>query len=156
MRFLFYDRILELEIGKHARAVKLVTMADEYFTDHYPRRAIMPATLVVECLAQLAGWLNVASNGFNVTTVLCLIENARIYRQVEPGDGLTLEVSMLYSHRDGVTTRGEARVGSEVVATVDRLVLANQFVNDDSFVRRERERFHYLSGGYELSETSHD
>jgi 3-hydroxyacyl-[acyl-carrier-protein] dehydratase len=152
MRFFFYDRILKMEIGKHALAAKVVALSDEYFADHYARRAVMPLTLLVECLAQLAGWLNVASNGFNVTTVLCLVEGVKAYRPVVPGDTLKLEVWMLYAHSDGVTVRAEARVESEVVVTVERIVLANKFANDSEHVRSERERFRYLSGGYPLAE----
>jgi 3-hydroxyacyl-[acyl-carrier-protein] dehydratase len=152
MRFLFYDRILEMETGKHALATKLVCLAEEYFTDHYSRRAVMPATLVIESLAQVAGWLNLASNNFNVTTVLCLIEGVRITKEVRSGDSLFLDVTALYLHPDGMTTRGEARIGEDVVMTIERMVFANQIAGGGEFIERERERFNYLSGGFELAE----
>jgi 3-hydroxyacyl-[acyl-carrier-protein] dehydratase len=152
MRFLFYDRILEMETDKRMLAVKMVGLAEEFFTHHYSRRAVMPPTMVVESLAQVAGWLNVASNNFNITTVLCLIEGVSVKREVRAGDSLLLDVTSLYLHPDGMTTRAEARVGSDVVMTIDRMIFANQKMEGGEFIRRERERFYYLSGGFELEE----
>ncbi len=148
MRFLFYDRILEMERGKRALATKLVSIADEYLDEHYGRRALMPATLVIECLAQVSGWLNLVTRDFSIRMVLGLIEGARLYRPVRPGDTLSLEVWMLYAHADGATARGEARVGTETVAVVERMMFVNQTVHDAAFAQEQRERFHYLSGGY--------
>lgn len=95
MRFLFYDRILELEVRKRALARKVVALSEEFFPEHYPRRPIMPATLLIETMAQTAGWLSVVSNDFAVDTVLGLIEGVQIFDQVRPGDVLTVEVLSL-------------------------------------------------------------
>ena len=148
MRFLFFDRFLEMELGKRALAIKSVSLADEYFPEHYPRTAIMPATLVVECLAQVGGWLHIASNGFSIRTVLGLIEGVTILRQTRPGDQLLLAVSTLYVHQDGATLAGEARVGDEVVVRVERMLFASERVRDAGFSARERALFDYVSGGF--------
>ena len=150
MRFLFYDQILEMELGKRALARKVVALSEEYFTEHYSRTAIMPGTLLVETLAQVAGWLNVVTNDFAIDTVLGLIEGVRIHRQVYPGDVLNIEVWMAFSHADGATLRGEIRLGDEQVVTVNRMVFANGRVTDPVAIQRERDRFKYLSGGYTI------
>ena len=150
MRFLFYDRILEMEPGKHALAVKLVPLADEYFTEHYPRQPIMPGTMIMESLAQLAGWLNIASCEFKAETVLVLIEDVHIYHRVQPGDLLMLEVWMLYSHPDGSTIRGEVRGDKKIIAAVDRVVFANRMVTSESEIKRKRGIFRYYSGDFQL------
>jgi len=54
VRFLFCDRILELEPGKRALATKMVSLSEEFLPDHYARQPVMPSTMVMECLAQLA------------------------------------------------------------------------------------------------------
>jgi 3-hydroxyacyl-[acyl-carrier-protein] dehydratase len=148
VRFLLYDRIIEMEPGKRALATKLVTISDEYLDEHYGRRAQMPGTLVIESLAQVGGWLNLVSRDFSIRTVLGLIEGASLFRPVRPGDTLTLEVWMLYTHADGATVRGSARVGAQPVAVVDRILFVNQTVQDPAFSAEQRERFQYLSGGY--------
>lgn len=139
-----------MEPGKHALAEKLVTLADEYFPEHYPRRPVMPGTLIVESLAQLAGWLNITSWEFKADTVMVLLEGIRIHRQVRPGDLLMLEVWMLYSHPDGATIRGEARSDKEVIAAVDRVVFANRKITDEMEIKRKRELFRYYSGDFQL------
>ncbi len=149
MRFLLYDKILQIEPGQHAHGRKMVALADEYFPEHYPRRAVMPATLLIEAMAQVAGWLNVVSRGFMIGTVLGLIDGVRIYRQVYPGDALDIEVQMLFSHPDGATLRGEIRTGGELVATAERLIFANHKVQDENYAVRERKRFAYLGGVFQ-------
>lgn len=150
MRFLFYDRILALEIGQRALALKAVALSEEFFPEHYPRRPIMPATLLVETMAQVAGWLNVVSNNFAVDTVLVLVEGVRIVEQARPGDLLTVEVHMMFQHHEGSTLKGEICRDQDTIATVDRMVFANGRVSDTGAIERERERFAYLSGNYDL------
>ena len=149
MRFLLYDRIIEMEMGKRALATKLVPMSEEYFPEHYSRRAVMPATLIIEAVAQLAGWLNVASCDFKIETALAMVEGVQIHRQVRPGDSLILEVWMLYPHHDGATLRGEVRMEKKIIAAVDRLVFGNRVSADKEHASRERERFRYLSGEFQ-------
>jgi 3-hydroxyacyl-[acyl-carrier-protein] dehydratase len=150
VRFLFFDRIVEMELGKHALATKAVPVSDEYFPGHYERRAVMPPTLVLECIAQLGGWLNIAGCNMAIETVLALVEGVRFYRQVRAGDSLTIEVWMLYSHKDGATLRGEVRVGDELAASVERMVFGHQVSSDESYRKVVEEHFRYLSGEYRL------
>lgn len=148
MRFLFFDRIVEAERGKRMRATKLVTLMDGYFLDHYPRRAVMPASLIIESLAQVGGMLNFLNHDFAVEMVLVLVNGARTLRQVGQGELLTLDVQMLYDHPYGATMRGEARVGDSLVITVDRIAYAHESITDPSLIRTNRDRFIYQSGGF--------
>ena len=52
--FLLIDRIVELEPGMRAVAIKNVTANEPQFTGHFPGRPIMPGVLMVEALAQTA------------------------------------------------------------------------------------------------------
>jgi 3-hydroxyacyl-[acyl-carrier-protein] dehydratase len=150
LRFLFTDRLVELNPNQRIVAVKTVSVMDEYLTEHYSYRPRMPATLLLECLAQAGGWLNLASRGFSIRMVLALMEGVRVFRQVKPGDTLTLEVRMLYAHSDGATMQGDARINSDRIATVDRFVFANERVDDEQFVKEQRARFDYLFAGFQL------
>ena len=53
--FLLVDRVVELEPGMRAVAIKQVTANEPQFTGHFPGRPIMPGVLIVEALAQTAG-----------------------------------------------------------------------------------------------------
>jgi 3-hydroxyacyl-[acyl-carrier-protein] dehydratase len=149
LRFLFFDRILALEPGKHALSTKAITVADEFLTEHYALRPLMPATLTMECVAQLAGWLYIVTEDFGITTVLALAQGIEVLRHPRPGDTLTVEVWVDYAHRGGATLRGEARIGEETILRTRRLVFASQPSRPEDAVTT-RALFAYMSGGFDL------
>ena len=57
MRWFWIDRFDEFVRGKHATAVKNVSLAEEHMHDHFPGAALMPNSLIVEGMAQTAGLL---------------------------------------------------------------------------------------------------
>jgi hypothetical protein len=123
------------------------SLMDEYLTAHYSFRPIVPPTLAIERLAQTGAWLNRISRGFIVKTVLALIEGAQVYRPLRPRDTFLLEAQSRYLHPDGATMRAEARLGSELVATVERIVYAHEVVYDEAFAHEQCERLRYDSDG---------
>jgi len=151
LRFLFCDRILALEPGKHALSTKTISIGDGYLTQHYARRAIMPATLALECLAQLAGWLYVVTENYSITVVLALVQGIDVLRHPRPGDTLTLEAWMDFVHRGGATIRGEARVGEEIILRARRLIFASQPSKPED-VPKTKAMFDYVNGGLILQE----
>jgi 3-hydroxyacyl-[acyl-carrier-protein] dehydratase len=50
--FLLIDRIIELEPGVRAVALKQVTINEPFFQGHFPDYPIMPGVLIIEALAQ--------------------------------------------------------------------------------------------------------
>ena len=96
--FLLVDRVLELERGKHIKALKNVTINEPFFSGHFPHRPVMPGVLMLEALAQAAALL--AFDALGVTpddkTVYYFagIDAARFKRPVEPGDQLILHVEL--------------------------------------------------------------
>ena len=44
--FIMIDRVLEIEPGKHATAVKNISGNDMVFLGHFPEKAIMPGALI--------------------------------------------------------------------------------------------------------------
>ena len=57
MRWIWIDKFLEFRSGEFARAVKNVTLAEEHLHDHFPGYPVMPASLIIEGLAQAGGIL---------------------------------------------------------------------------------------------------
>ena len=53
--FRMIDRILEIEKGKKAIALKNVSIDEPYFLGHFPKEPILPAVLIVEAMAQTGG-----------------------------------------------------------------------------------------------------
>ncbi len=52
---LMVDRILHVEPGQRAVAVKCVSVNEPYFPGHYPGQPIMPGVLILEAMAQVGG-----------------------------------------------------------------------------------------------------
>jgi 3-hydroxymyristoyl/3-hydroxydecanoyl-(acyl carrier protein) dehydratase len=122
------DRITEWRPGESARALKAVTLTEDWFADHFPRHPVMPGVLIVEALAQLGGLLVEQTlfegSGKKVAAILVIVERARFRRFVAPGDTLDLHVRLLSCHADGAKVEAEARVGDQR-AVEARLVFAN-------------------------------
>jgi len=57
MRWIWIDRFLTFESGKSARAVKNLSLAEDHFREHFPGYPVMPASLMLEGLAQTGGIL---------------------------------------------------------------------------------------------------
>jgi 3-hydroxyacyl-[acyl-carrier-protein] dehydratase len=151
VRFLLYDRVLDLEPARRMVATKAISIGDEFLPEHYSRCPLMPATLVLESLAQVAGWLYMATEGFSIHAVLVMLEGAEVKRHPRPGDTLTLEVSLEFRHRGGATLCGEARDSAGLFVRVKRLVFASVELTDPRDVRQAKELFSYLSGGFHLN-----
>ena len=55
MRWIWIDKFLEFRSGQFARAIKNLTLAEEHLHDHFPGYPVMPASLIIEGLAQTGG-----------------------------------------------------------------------------------------------------
>ena len=91
MRWIWIDRILELDRGRRCVAIKNVSLAEEVLGDHFPategRSAtpVMPNTLVIEGMAQTAGILVGHANDFAEKVILAKITAARFLAAARPG-----------------------------------------------------------------------
>ena len=120
---LLVDRVLELEKGQRIKAIKNVTINEEFFNGHFPHRPVMPGVLMLEALAQAAAVLAFETLGVepNEKTVYYFagIEGARFKRPVEPGDQLILDVVMGRMKAGIFKFQAKALVGEEVAVEAD-------------------------------------
>lgn len=110
--FLLIDKVIEIEPGKRAVAIKNVSVNEMYFMGHFPSEHVMPGVLIVEALAQ-TGAVLILSLEENVgkTAYFAGIEKCKFKRKVVPGDQLELEINI-------IRQKGSIGVG-EAVAKVD-------------------------------------
>ena len=118
---LMVDSVVALDPGKSIRATKNVTGNELHFLGHFPQRAVMPGTLIVEAIGQAASIL------FSKTTetpikdeeflVLGSISDMRFLIPVIPGDRMEIEVQVLKILGDIAFVETAVRVDGTVVVT---------------------------------------
>ena len=75
MRFILIDKVVSLESGKKIKAVKSVSLAEEYLADHFPTFPVLPGVLLLEGLIESASWL--VREAENFAHSMILLEEAR-------------------------------------------------------------------------------
>jgi 3-hydroxyacyl-[acyl-carrier-protein] dehydratase len=121
--FLMVDRIVALEKGKSAVAIKNVSANEIHFLGHFPHMAVFPGALILEGMAQTAILLFRKSfegelDALDDPSVLFFFgaANARFFKPVVPGDQLRMEVTVTKAYSTGGMV--------EAVATVDGVKVA--------------------------------
>src|SRR5260370_2240086 len=115
MRWLWIDRFLEFRSKHSARAVKNLSLAEDYFADHFPGYPVMPGSLILEGLAQTGGILVGEANDFQQKVVLAKIPFARFHKEALAGQQLIYDVELLQLGEVGATVKGRvtAREGPD-------------------------------------------
>ncbi|MCA3236767.1 MAG: 3-hydroxyacyl-ACP dehydratase FabZ [Curvibacter sp.] len=120
---LLVDRVLEVEKGKRIKAIKNVTINEDFFNGHFPHRPVMPGVLMLEALAQTAALLSFETLGEapddKTVYYFAGIDGARFKRPVEPGDQLILEVELERMKSGIFKFRAQAKVGQELAVEAE-------------------------------------
>lgn len=117
MRFLLVDAILELESGVRATGVKSITMSEDFFSDHFPHRPIMPGSMIVESMVQLADWVVREASDFRQLGLATSFDNLKFRRVVGPGSQLRIEVKIVEQDATEVKVQGKAYNMDTLVAS---------------------------------------
>ena len=122
--FIMIDRVLEVEPGKHAIAVKNVSGSDVFIPGHFPEKAIMPGALIIEAMAQTAIILFAASKEtrkeINKKPIYYFGSvKARFLHPVVPGDQLKIKVVNVKTLPNNAYVSAEAFVGDTKVSEAE-------------------------------------
>jgi len=114
--FLLVDRVLEEDRERgYIRAEKAVTASEWFFGGHFPEMPVMPGVIQVEALAQTMAVYVARQEGYGDRIGLFAgIDECRFKRVVQPGDRITLEVTMEKLGRRFGKGRAVASVDGEV------------------------------------------
>jgi 3-hydroxyacyl-[acyl-carrier-protein] dehydratase len=116
--FRMIDRILDVEKGKRAIALKNVSKDEPYFSGHFPMEPIQPGVLILEAMAQTGGLAFESSfeKEEKGVPVLARIEEFRLKKKVIPGDQLIIEAEVLHIFSNLAKVKVLAKVAEETVA----------------------------------------
>jgi 3-hydroxyacyl-[acyl-carrier-protein] dehydratase len=119
--FLLVDRVVEEDRERgYIRAEKGVTAGEWFFQGHFPHMPVMPGVLQVEALAQtLAVYVGRLEEFKGQVGLFAGIDGCRFRRVVQPGDTLTLEVTITKLGRRMAKARAVASVEGEVACETD-------------------------------------
>ena len=137
MRWIHIDKIVELREGQYCKAVKNVSLGEDYLSDHFPTYPIMPESLIIEGMAQTGGILVGHAHQFKEKVILAKIQKAVFYRIVKPGDQMVLEAHVEEIRKEGSRISGKVWVGVDLVAEIALMYLnlqQGQALPSDNFV----------------------
>jgi len=121
--FIMIDRILELDPGKQAVAIKNVSGNDILFLGHFPDKAIMPGAAIIEAMAQTAIVLfasgkEVDSSGKKPVYYFGSVK-ARFFHPVIPGDQIKIKMINVKTLPTGAYVSGEAFVDDKKISEAE-------------------------------------
>src|SRR6201988_1548301 len=130
MRFNLVDRILEVEPGKRIRAVKNLTLGEEYLADHFPTFPVMPGVLMLQTLVEAGAWLWRITDDFRHSIiVLREAKNVKYGTFMEPGRRLLITTEFIEKSEMLATFKGKGEVdGNSTVSA--RFTLAGYNLRD--------------------------
>lgn len=88
-----FDAIIDSMPGVSLTAVKHITRAAPYFSDHFPNKPVLPMTILLECTMNLARDL-IARSGFTDTYQLQTIRKIKMNEFVLPGDSVLTHIKV--------------------------------------------------------------
>ncbi len=128
MRWIWIDRFIEFTPKQSATAVKNITLAEEHLHDLYPAFPIMPASLIIEGMAQTAGILVGEARNFKEKVILGKIGRAIFYQLVRPGQTLIYAARVEQLSDDGAAIFGTVSVLDPAVSEVQTPVAEIELV----------------------------
>lgn len=116
MRWMWIDRIVELEKASRIVTVKNVSLAEEVLHDHFAATAtraavpVLPNPLIVEGMAQTAGIMVGHARDFAEKVILAKISKAIFHEAAMPGQTLRFSAVMDRIDEAGAMTTGVVEV----------------------------------------------
>lgn len=118
MRWVWIDKFVEFESGKRAVSIKNVSLAEEHLHDHFPGYPVMPASLMIEAMAQTGGILVGDARDFKEKVVLGKISKAVFHQLARPGDQLRLEAVIENVAEEAASIVGTITCNGKLVAEI--------------------------------------
>ncbi len=119
MRWIWIDKFIEFQSGRHAVALKNVTLAEEHLHDHFPGFPVMPECLMIEAMAQTSGILVGEAKKFQEKVILAKIKKAVFFDYVRPGDTIKLDTKIESIISEAASTSGKITCEDKLIAEID-------------------------------------
>jgi len=145
VRYLAVDRLLALDPGVSAQAIRNVTLTEDVFATHFPHFPVLPGVLVTDTIAKVAEWAITSQFRLARGARLVALRGAKFRHFVRPGDQLLVQVTHRGTAADRQVWKATATVERKRIASIDEL----EFVVGplpDAELEHERRRFGWAGG----------
>jgi len=121
--YLLVDRVISLEQDS-IKAMKNVTINEPFFQGHFPEPypSVMPGTMIIEGMAQVAGLLTESQTTGQTLGYLVGVEDAKFRKQIKPGDQITYNGKIKRSkgaiYKVEVTAKVDGKLAASSVITL--------------------------------------
>ncbi|MFY9252866.1 MAG: 3-hydroxyacyl-ACP dehydratase FabZ family protein [Fuerstiella sp.] len=140
MRWYWVDKFIEFNSGESAKAVKNVSLAEEHLHDHFPGFPVMPASLMIEGMAQTGGILLGEKNDFQYNVILAKVPKVEFHSWACPGDQLIYSATLEDAREEGGSVKVEATVEDRLVAEAE-IVFVHLSSDDPQLSRIDQKNF---------------
>jgi 3-hydroxyacyl-[acyl-carrier-protein] dehydratase len=152
MRWYWIDRFIEFESGRHAKAIKNISLAEDHLHDHFTAWPTLPSSLVIEGMAQTGGLLVCEHSGFTEKVILAKIGKARFCFEAVPGDTLIYTTVVEYIKEEGALVHATSYRGEQLQAEAEIMFahLDAQFADRPLFVPETLLHMMRILGAYDV------
>ena len=114
--FQLIDRIVEIDLAARTiRTEARVPLASTIFEGHFPGHPLMPGVLLMEAMAQTAGWLVIGVTRFTRMPFLAAVKEAKLRTFVTPGQLLALTAEMIHDGSGYAMTQAQVVLDGKAI-----------------------------------------
>jgi 3-hydroxyacyl-[acyl-carrier-protein] dehydratase len=128
--FQLIDRIVELDLADQTiRTEARVPTASTIFEGHFPGYPLMPGVLLIEAMAQTAGWLVIGVTKFTRMPIFAAVKQAKVRSSVLPGQTLALSAKLLHEGSGFAVTKADIRCDGKLACNAEITFTLIEFPN---------------------------
>jgi len=137
--FQLIDRIVDLDLANQTiRTEARVPTASTIFEGHFPGYPLMPGVLLIEAMAQTAGWLVIGVTKFTRMPFFAASKEAKLRSFVTPGQTLALSAKLLHEGSGYAVTKAEIRCEDKLVCNAELTFRVVEFPNAEFRANMEK------------------